>query len=321
MNTILIIALVSVLLVTLTQVMRILEITSAMRGESNSVNDTDNRNQGFLMVLFMIAMLGSFIWSYFAWSHHLLPEPASEHGAKIDRLMAITMGVIIFVFFVTQILLFWFAFKYRGAKNRKAAYISHNNKLEMVWTFIPAVVLTVLIAYGLNTWTGMMSSDMTDARVVEFYARQFDWTARIAGEDNVLGEANVRYIEGQNIVGVNPEDEAGFDDQMIRGEIHIPVGQPHLLKFRSQDVIHSAYFPHFRMQMNCVPGMITQFAFTPTKTTAEMREITGNPEFEYVLLCNKICGAAHYNMQMTIVVESEADYQAWLAEQSTMKQG
>ena len=321
MNTLLLIGVVGLLLITLTQVMRILEISTNMRGEGqNDVNDKDNRNQGILMILFLIFTIGGFFWSWAAWGDLLLPAPASEHGVQIDRLMAITMGIIIIVFIVTQILLFWFAYKYRGQKNRTAAYISHNNKLELIWTSIPAIVLTVLIVYGLKTWSGIMNSDTSEATVIEFYSRQFDWTARMAGEDNVLGDANVRFIEGANIVGINPNDEDGNDDILVRGEIHIPVGQAHLLKFRSQDVIHSAYFPHFRMQMNCVPGMETQFAFTPTMTTAEMREETGNEDFEYVLLCNKICGSAHYNMQMTIVVDTQEDYEAWLAEQSPLKE-
>jgi cytochrome c oxidase subunit 2 len=319
MNNLLIIISVVLVAAGITQFVRILELTSGMRGDDNKVTDRDNSIQGSLMMLWMIVMMGSFFWMLNKWGGEMLPVPASEHGVQIDNLMNITMGIILVVFFITQPILFYFAWRYRGRKGNKAFFYAHNNKLELIWTVVPAVVLTVLIAYGLNTWGNITNADTSNSTVVEFYARQFDWTARMAGDDNVLGDSDVRNIEGANIVGVDMDDPASADDMLVRGEIHIPVGQPYLFKFRSQDVIHSAYFPHFRMQMNCVPGMNTQFAFTPTKTTSEMRNITGNPEFDYVLLCNKICGAAHYNMQMKVVVESEADYQAWVSEQTAMK--
>lgn len=113
--------------------------------------------------------------------------------------------------------------------------------------------------------------------------------------------------------------EAGNDDRIVKGEMHIPVNKEVELIFRSQDVIHSAYLPHFRAQMNTVPGVATRLKMTPTITTAEMRKITGNDGFDYVLLCNKVCGAAHFNMQMKVVVESEADYNAWVAKQKMFK--
>jgi len=319
MNNLLIIFSVVLVAAGITQVVRILELTAGISGRDNKVTDKDNKMQGGLMLLWLFVMLGGFIWMLVVWGPKMLPESASAHGVQIDNLFNITMAIIIVVFFVTNILLFYFAWKYKGEKGKKAYFLSHNNKLELIWTSVPAVVLTVLIAYGLNTWGNIMNSDTSESTVVEFYARQFDWTARMAGEDNILGKADVRNVEGINLVGADMDDPNSADDIMVRGEIHIPVGQAYLFRFRSQDVIHSAYFPHFRMQMNCVPGMNTQFAFTPIITTEEMRVITDNPEFDYLLLCNKICGAAHYNMQMNVVVDSEADYKAWLGEQTAMK--
>jgi cytochrome c oxidase subunit 2 len=111
--------------------------------------------------------------------------------------------------------------------------------------------------------------------------------------------------------------EAGNDDRIVKGEFHIPVGQEVEFVFRSQDVIHSAYMPHFRSQMNTVPGMPTRFKMKPTITTAEMRKKLGNDKFDYILLCNKVCGAAHFNMKMTVVVDTPEEYAAWLADQKT----
>jgi cytochrome c oxidase subunit 2 len=201
---------------------------------------------------------------------------------------------------------------------------------------VPALVLAVLITWGLFTWGSIMNpKNEEEPIVIELYAQQFNWTARYAGGDNSLGYANVNLIEGTNALGVDMSDVKSADDIIVK-EIYLPVNKPVKFKFRSQDVIHSAYMPHFRAQMNCVPGMTTQFQFTPTVTSAEMkadpyvvkqiseinviRAKNGDEpyEFGYVLLCNKICGAAHYNMQLPIVVVSESDYNKWLSEQKTI---
>ena len=196
----------------------------------------------------------------------------------------------------------------------------------------------------------MTVEENDEALVVELYAQQFNWKARYAGQDGVLGDANVRFLQdfdGKNLVGIDATDPNGLDDVVVQ-ELHLPVGREVIFKMRSQDVLHSAYMPHFRAQMNCVPGMITEFAFTPITTTEEMRqnpdmiakvkkinkirvenskELIANGEealepyiFDYILLCNKICGASHYNMQMKIVVESPEEYEQWMAQQQTFAQ-
>ncbi|MDP2687411.1 MAG: cytochrome c oxidase subunit II [Aequorivita sp.] len=306
----------------------------------------DNNVQGYLMMGFLAFMYILTIVTFWLWGDVLLPESGSEHGTEIDNLMLISMIVIFFVGILTQWLLHYFAFVYRGNIDRRATFYADNDKLEFIWTIIPVIVLAGLIIYGLFTWTDIMNVDKDDdPLIVELYAQQFNWKARYGGNDNTLGEANVRLIEGVNQLGVDPADPNGQDDKVVT-ELHLPVGRKVLFKMRSQDVLHSAYMPHFRAQMNCVPGMITQFAFTPTITTEEMRlndkivekvakinairtekslaltaageEALESYEFDYILLCNKICGISHYNMQMKIIVESEEDYKAWLATQPTI---
>jgi cytochrome c oxidase subunit 2 len=263
--------------------------------------------------------------------------------------MIISMAVIFVVQTITQFLLHYFAYKYKGEKGKKALFYADNDKLEFIWTIIPVIVLAGLIMYGLFTWNDIMIIDEEeDPLVIELYAQQFNWKARYAGQDNVLGEANVRLInlDNANILGLDESDPNAQDD-IITTELHLPVGSPILFKMRSQDVLHSAYMPHFRAQMNCVPGMITQFAFTPTITTEDMRlnpeiydkvsninkirneksiklqakgeEPLDRYEFDYLLLCNKICGKSHYNMQMKIIVETEDNYNEWLKEQRLFK--
>ena len=260
--------------------------------------------------------------------------------------MFITMVLLFIVGIFTQALLHYFAFIYRGNVNRRATFYADNDKLEFIWTIIPVITLAGLIIYGLFTWTDIMNVDRDDdPLIIEIYGQQFSWRARYGGNDNTLGNANVRLIEGRNILGVDTSDPNAQDDKVVT-EVHLPVGRKVLFKIRSQDVLHSVYMPHFRAQMNSVPGMITQFAFTPTITTEEMRqddymikkvnnindiraenskklvaegEDALEPyEFDYLIICNKICGGSHYNMQMKIVVETEEEFNAWLAEQPTL---
>ena len=295
----------------------------------------------FVLFIYVLAFI-----SHYKWSKVFLPQAASEHGVDIDQLWLISMVLIFVVGIITQWLLHFFAYKYHGRQGQKATFFADNDKLEFIWTTIPVIVLAGLIIYGLFTWTDIMNIEPDeDPMVVELYAYQFDWRARYSGTDNVLGDANVRLIEGSNVLGIDLADPNSQDDIVV-SELHLPVGKKVLFKMRSQDVLHSAYMPHFRAQMNCVPGMVTQFAFTPTMTTTEMRmnedmvakvqdinnirrekskilEASGDEalapyEFDYLLLCNKICGNNHYNMQMKIVVETQEEFEAWLAEQGSV---
>lgn len=334
------------------QLTRIFDLTQigGVSEKSEIANDNDNSVNGYLMFGFLGFIYIFTIYSLYAWGDFVLGTPGSEHGKEVDNLMNISMAIIFFVQTITQFLLHYFSFKYRGKEGRKALYFADNNKLEAVWTIIPVIVLAGLVMYGLYTWNTIMfvsEEDKQDAIVIELYAKQFGWEARYAGEDKTLGKANVRLIEGINTLGVDLADPAAQDDKVVT-ELHLPVGKKVIFKIRSQDVLHSAYMPHFRAQMNCVPGMITQFAFTPSVTTADMRndeaivkkvakinDIRKNKsktlvaagqaaldpyEFNYLLLCNKICGASHYNMQMKIVVDSPADFKSWLAEKPTLAQ-
>lgn len=336
--------------VTLWQMSKIFKL-SQFNKKTNSENaqvadDKDNRINGKLMLMFITFLYAITIYCFWNYSKFYLPEPSSEHGADYDTLLFISLALIMFVQVITQALLHYFAYKYSGKKGQKALFYADNDKLEFIWTIIPVIVLAGLIIYGLFTWSDIMNfEEDEDAIVVELYAKRFGWQARYAGEDNILGNANVRFIEGANTVGVDESDADAMDDK-ITTELHLPVGRQVIFKLRSQDVLHSAYMPHFRAQMNVVPGMITQFSFTPSKTTSEIRDtdymkdkmatikeirkeknkasiaagdgpIDSYDEFDYYLLCNKICGASHYNMQMKIVVETQEEYDAWIETQKT----
>jgi cytochrome c oxidase subunit 2 len=350
MTSLLVIIVLVLLAVALWQLTKIFDLTQVGSNPDSSqvATDNDNNVQGYLMFGFLAFIYIFTIYGLFKWSPLVLHTPASEHGALVDNLMNITWVLIFVVQAITQVLLHYFAFKYRGKKDQKALYFADNNKLEAIWSVIPAVVLAGLILYGLYAWTNIMFVDEEeDTVVIELYAQQFNWKARYSGNDNVLGKANVRFIEGANSVGVDLSDPYSQDDIVVT-ELHIPKGKKVHFKMRSQDVLHSAYMPHFRAQMNCVPGMVTEFAFTPIYTTAEYRELPFMVEkvtkinalrakkstelvakgetaldpytFDYLLLCNKICGASHYNMQMKIIVDTPEDYKKWLSDKATLVQ-
>ncbi|MGL4584531.1 MAG: cytochrome c oxidase subunit II [Flavobacterium sp.] len=353
MTSLLILAAVVLLGVAVWQLTKIFDLTqvgSAPDDISTEIaNEKDNNINGYLTFAFLGFI---YIFTIFCLveygSFPLMDNPASEHGKEVDNLMWISMGLIGVVQIFTQFLLHYFAFQGRGLKGRKARFFSDNDKLEALWTIIPVITLSGLILYGLFAWNDIMFVDEEeDVLIVEVYAKQFGWDVRYSGTDNTLGKANVRFIEGVNLVGVDMSDPNAADDTMAK-ELHLPVGKKVVLKFRSQDVLHSAYLPHFRAQMNCVPGMVTQFAFVPTVTTEEMRtreaivkkvgninalraersqELIKKGEealdpytFDYLMLCNKICGASHYNMQMKVVVETPEEFNAWLKGLPTLKE-
>lgn len=321
------------------RIIRIYELASELKGGTPEweVNDKDNRMNGILMIIFGLAFFAFCFWLFFEYKDRLLPVAASVHGAEMDWLFNFNMVFISFVFVVTNSFLFFFAYKYYGSSsNRKATFFPQDHKLELIWTVVPGVALAIIIFLGIKTWNKITSQPEGETIVIELTAKQFDWTARYAGKDNVLGKKYFKKITDTNPLGLDMSDPNVNDDIIVRNEFHIPKGKTVHFKFASRDVIHSAYMPHFRAQMNCVPGMTTEFHYVPTITTAEMRQ---NPqvvknmeevnaelakrgdepaEFNYLLLCNKICGTSHYNMQMNIIVDEQADFEAWMNQQKTI---
>lgn len=433
MTKILILLVLVVGIIAIAQLAKVYRLSANLRGHrEEEISEADSKLQGSLWIVFMIVFYATTIWQIVRYGDYL-PPSASAHGEDVDTLMHFNLYLILFVFFVVNTLLFVFANKYKYSKDRKAHFFPHDNKLELIWTVIPSIVLAIIIIYGLRTWVDMTGEASEDALRVEVYSKQFDWSARYAGDDGEFGATNFNVISSSNPLGIITEEgieetlasldkkiaklehelsherghllsekedlegelhggddhghhghgehhemsaehkanlesrlhhvndllagettvltegtyevkedkiyrlkrhrqritelesfnfseelsawDAGRDDQIVKGEFHLPVGREVEFIFRSRDVIHSAYMPHFRAQMNTVPGVPTRFKLTPTITTDSMRTILDNPDFDYILLCNKICGAAHFNMSIDIVVESEEDYNKWLAEQ------
>ena len=427
-------------IIAVAQLAKIYQLSARLRGHrEEDISEADTRLQGSLWIVFMFVLFGTTIWQFVRYGDYL-PPSASLHGEAVDTLMGYNLALVIFVFFVVNALIFIFSFKYRFNKNRKAHFFPHDTRLEVIWTVIPSIVLAVIIIYGLQTWSEMTGEASDDALRVELYSKQFDWTARYAGDDDAFGSTNFNLITPLNPLGIVTQDgidqallkiedkiaklndelnaekghllaekvdlerslhpsddhghsdhghsdhddahhemsegyknnlesrltaindllnsgaatvmtdaayeakedkiyrlkrhrqrilelknyevgdgfdawEVGKDDRIVKSEFHLPIGKEVEFVFRSRDVLHSAFMPHFRAQMNTVPGLPTRFKIETTITTDSMRTILDNPDFNYILLCNKVCGSAHFNMQMTIVVETQEEYDAWLSEQ------
>ncbi|MBK8845607.1 MAG: cytochrome c oxidase subunit II [Bacteroidetes bacterium] len=304
--------------VAIARLMKVLTLSQELTGEDPSKElKSDIKANAMGMLAFMVVGLFLFFYMIIKYMPLTLPVAASEHGVRTDNLLNINFLIIIAVFIITQIALFWFIYKYRYREGHRAYFYPHNNTVEVIWTVIPTIVLAGLVVTGLNEWVKITSPDNKDGMNIQVYSQQFVFVARYAGKDNELGSSFFRRIEDNNPLGLDLSQKETQDDIIAKDEMHFVVNKPVMLNINSRDVIHSVYLPHFRTQMNAVPGMTTNFYFKPTITTAEMRKITGNSKFDYVLLCNKICGVSHYMMKMKVVVDTQQEFDKWIKTQSS----
>ena len=380
MTTLLILAVLVLGFMVALRLSRVAELTAKLRGEREEhIPEHENRLSGRLMWAFGVAYFAFLIWIPVHYHHMVLPPPASTQGVWIETMLHFNWIMLSIVFVGTNTALFWFAGKYYHRPGKKAYWYPHNNRLELLWTVVPAFVLVCVIIYGLVIWEKITAAPEPGTMEVEVYAKQFDWTFRYPGKDGQLGATDFRLINGDNLLGVvtrttitkrlaelhdqmlqekadrdaqaeilpqdlkDEKDEHiahlgrmskgimdlrtlmeqdiadngnnstylhGGDDKITK-EFHLPVDMPVELVIRSQDVIHSVYLPHMRAQMNAVPGMVTRMHLVPSITTDSMRTITGNPDFDYILMCNKVCGISHYNMQAPLTVESAGAFKVW----------
>lgn len=322
------------------QIAKASEYVSVLKGEKKAFEQS-NKVNAFLMVVFLVlGLLGVWWCNHLLFGKTLLAHPsASEHGENIDRMLYITIAITGIVFIITQILLFWFAFKYQYSAKRKAFYYPHNNKLEILWTTVPAITLCILVGFGLYYWFRITGDAPKDSLVVEITGKQFGWIYRYPGQDNTFGKKYFRMIdEGKgNQLGLNwidttivkkdhnnevagsidvKADPASFDDIVTNEALYVVEGQPVKLVINSRDVVHDVGLSHFRLKMDAVPGTPTTLWFTPLYTTEKMRQLTGNPKFEYEISCDQMCGNGHYSMKGLIKVVTKEEFILWKAKQT-----
>ena len=312
---VLLVLLICVLVGVIGKILQVYELTRRMNGR-----DTTYYARNFNAKLFILALVLGLYGVYWSYVHHggqAFRAAVTEHGARIDTMFIITTVIITVVLVVMHIAMFSFAYIYRARPKRKAYFYPHNNTLEKIWTIVPAVTLTILVLFGFFTWrsiTNVSEEDQKEAILIEVTGEQFAWTVRYPGRDGKIGERNYKLTTPLNGLGIDFNDKSSWDDQ-LGSEIVIPVNKPVRFQIGSKDILHSFFIPDFRVQMNAVPGMKTYFQFTATMTTEEMREKMNDPNYNFVMLCNKICGGGHYNMQKAVRVVTEEEYQAWLNEQ------
>lgn len=310
MNIWLLLLVIAMIFLVIFQIAKASEYVSVLKGEKAARADS-NRINAFLMLAFLILGLIGAYWcnAKLAGETLFAQGSASVEGEKIDSMFMLTLAVTGIVFVITQVLLFWFSFKYQEKEGRQAFYFPHNNKLEMIWTIIPAITLTVLVVFGLRHWFKITGDAPRDSMLVEITGQQFGWTYRYPGTDGVLGKKSYKLINpGENNgLGQDWEDKANHDD-LLPTTMFLVKGKPVKLVIGSKDVIHDVGLPHFRLKMDAVPGIPTTLWFTPKWTTAEMRERTGNPDFEYEIVCDQLCGASHYAMRGVIKVVSQEEF-------------
>lgn len=317
MMSLIIVLSVALILGILYLIFRVSSLVGIAKGKQGKPDSANSINAGLFIVFMILSLAGFFWYSFTHFTSYTLPV-ASQHGVRTDTLFWVTMGVTVVAFVIISIVMFVFLYKYRYQEGRKAKFYPDNHYLELTWTIVPAIVLTVLIFTGLKAWNDITSQASKDAEVIEIVAQQFAWTARYPGvKDQTLGKTNYKLIDNfGNEFGLDLTDKNSFDDFKSL-ELHLPKGKEILLKIRAKDVLHSVFLPHFRVKMDAVPGMPTQFKFVVTKTTEEMRKETGDPNFGYELACTEICGRGHFSMRMPVVVEEEEAFNKWKASQET----
>ncbi len=318
MSVFLIITLIVLVFIIIYQISKASEYASVLRGQEKVNAQTNRVIAWLLVVMFVLGMWG--IWEcHELLKDKMLPKAACKTGENYDSMFNVTILVTGVVFFITQTVLFWFAFKYQSTEKRSSFFFAHNNKLEIIWTTIPAIAMAILVAIGLRNWFDVTAPAPANATIVEVVGKQFNWIIRYPGKDNELGKRDFRKInDANNILGLDWSDPHNTDDIISpSGELHLVVNKPVKLLINSRDVIHDVGLPHFRIKMDAVPGITTTLSFTPTITTAEMKTMTHNPDFVYEIACDQLCGKGHYSMRGTVIVETQAEYDKWMASQAS----
>ncbi|WP_431212605.1 cytochrome c oxidase subunit II [Puia sp. P3] len=231
------------------------------------------------MIVFLVLGLIGCWWCNELFRGKILGESASKHGEQIDTMLYITIAITGVVFVITQILLFWFAYKYQYSEKRQAHYFPHDNRLEVIWTVVPAIALTVLVGFGLFYWFRITGDAPENALQVEVTGKQFGWIFRYPGKDKVFGKKYYQNISDKdnNSLGLIWDDPNAHDDVVVGNEMYIVKDQAVKLIINSRDVIHDVGLVQFRQKMDAVPGTPTTLWFVPKSHDGRNEEEAGQP--------------------------------------------
>ncbi len=258
----------------------------------------------FVAFILFLVVVGTLVFHF--WSPYWLTPIASNWGT-MDQTLILTFWVCGAVFMAVGLFMVYCVWRYRYQKDRKAEYKPEDKKLELRLTLLTAVGVVALLAPGLVVWKDFVTVPK-NAVEVEVVGYQWGWNYRLPGDDGILGKTDIKNISDENPYGLDLKDPNGKDDMMVQdADLHLQIDKPVKLLLRSIDVLHNFYVPEFRAKMDMVPGMITFYWFTPTKTG------------EYEILCAELCGTGHYAMLGTVLVDEKNDYTNWLAQQITFE--
>lgn len=245
----------------------------------------------FWSILFLtVPILGVAVFWWAPGAGYWLPKDISEHGHQIDHLWTFILILTGLVFVATEMLLFWFLWKYDATKNAEPVKYTHgSHNLEVIWTILPAATLLFIAIYQMNAWADVKIRNPGASgpngkgmkTTVEVTGRQFEWRLRYPGKDGELG---------------TPDDIYHVND------LHIPVDEEILVSLKSADVLHDFFLPNLRVKQDAVPGMAIPVWFKATERG------------EFDLVCAELCGWGHYKMKGQLTVQSKDDYERWLEE-------
>ena len=259
----------------------------------------------FVAVIFAIIIIASIIfhfWSPWWWT------PVASNWGNIDGTIILTFWVTGGVFVAICLFMAYCIWRYRYRKDRRAEYEPENKKLEWRLTWLTSLGVAALLAPGLLVWNQFVTVPK-NAFNVEVVAYQWGWNYRLPGEDGILGKTDAKLVNAENPYGLILNDSNGRDDIIVQdADLHLQIDQPVKINLRSLDVIHNFYVPQFRAKMDTLPGIVSYYWFTPTKTG------------KYEILCAEFCGTGHYGMRGIVLVDDKKDYNNWLAQQITFKQ-
>ncbi len=253
----------------------------------------------FILVLVAIGSVLFHLLSPWWWT------PIASNWVYIDHTISLTFWITGIVFVAVVLFTAYCVWAFHHTEDRQAIYEPENKKLELWLTVATGIGVAAMLAPGLFVW-GQFVSVPKDATEIEVVAQQWQWSYRLPGKDGKLGGSDARNISAENPLGLNRQDASGQDDVVVEGgEIHLPIGKPVKMVLRAVDVLHDFYVPELRAKMDAIPGMITYFWFTPTRTGS------------FDVLCAELCGVGHAQMRGTLIIDNETDYRAWLDQQKT----
>jgi len=256
-------------------------------------------------IILILVAVGSVLF------HLLSPwwwTPIASNWKYIDDTITITFWITGIVFTAVILFMAYCVFRFRHREGHRAAYEPESTRLEWWLTIVTAVGVAAMLAPGLFVWHRFVTVP-EEASEFEVVGQQWLWSFRLPGKDGRLGTADAANVGPDNPLGLSPDDPYGQDDVIIQGDdLHLPIGKPLKVLLRSIDVLHDFYVPEFRAKMDMVPGMVTYFWFTPTRTGT------------YEILCFELCGLGHPDMRGVVVVDEQSQYQTWLDGQATFAQ-